>query len=185
MLTYSIFFFFYKNTWYYKSFNLEKEQIFHFIRLCPWHTQMWLCVFTDKRYKKLTLLQIFQKQKPCVYQYVGPDLLVKGIKPLKKDNRRRRERGCGCMQLGESKRSLHSHPLHTKRIEPKGKTNVDKKKSVWCASPCHKCIDIRHRHSFPSLNRVGQSQYEELVGWPPVKTITMQCLLLLLLLMFS
>lgn len=89
------------------------------------------------------------------------------------------------MQLGESEISLHSHPLHTKRIEPKGKTNVDKKKSVWCASPCHKCIDIRHRHSFPSLNRVGQSQYEELVGWPPVKTITMQCLLLLLLLMFS
>lgn len=23
------------------------------------------------------------------------------------------------------------------------------RKSVWCASSCHKCIDIRHRHSSP------------------------------------
>lgn len=30
------------------------------------------------------------------------------------------------------------------------------RKSVWCASSCRKCIDVRHRHSSPSFNRAAR-----------------------------
>lgn len=53
------------------------------------------------------------------------------------------------------RRSLHSHRRNGLWIGwswteiRDDVTRWCQRKSVWCASSCHKCIDVRHRHSSP------------------------------------
>lgn len=90
-------------------------------------------------------------------------------------------------------RSLHSHTgkdlwWNTTEIRDHN-THWCQRKSGWCAFSCHKCIDVRHRHSSPLSTEwlaLGffvyfyffksffvlfkkMSQCKKQVGWPPAR----------------
>lgn len=89
-------------------------------------------------------------------------------------------------------RSLHSHTgkdlwWNTTEIRDHN-THWCQRKSGWCAFSCHKCIDVRHRHSSPLSTEwlalvflciffyylflsflKKMSQCKKQVGWPPAR----------------